>query len=58
MISKACYKPHTIFFSLPVRILRIDTVEIKLLSSLSPRKKYIYLDEQFIRLVEIPFYVI
>ena len=54
MISKACYKPHTIFLSLPVKdCLCIDIVEINFLIHCRNEKKYL-----LIRLVEIPFYVI
>ena len=57
MISKACYKPHTIFLPLPVKdCLCIDIVEINFLIHCRNEKKYLH--EQFIRLVEIPFYVI
>ena len=57
MISKASYKPHTIFLSLPVNdCLCIGIVEIKILNSLSQSKKK--LREQFICLVEIRFYAL
>ena len=51
MISKACYKRHTIFPLLPVKdCLCIDIVEIKSEIIVVVNKK---LCEQFIRLAEI-----
>ena len=55
MISKACYKPQTIFISISVKdCLFIDIAEIKFLSLLSKWEKKIFART----LVEIPFYVI
>ena len=56
MISEACYKPHAIFALLLVKdCIGIEIVEIKCLNSLSRWKKK-KLREQFIQIVEAPFY--
>ena len=54
MISKACYKPHTIFLLHPVKdsYLCIDIKEIIYIYI------YIYLYKQFILVVDLPFYLV
>ena len=55
MISKACFKSHTLFLSLPVKdCLCIDIAEIRFLSSVHFAVKKNLL-EQFIRLVQTLF---
>ena len=56
IISKACYKPHTIFYSLPVKDSLVYT-SWKLLVAVHCRSGKNNLCEQFIRLMEIPLYV-
>ena len=58
MISKACYKPHIIFFHFQLTVqdfLPIDTVKIIALKNIVPVSKKNYLCKLFICLVEIPF---
>ena len=57
MIFKACYKPHTIFLSLPIKdCLCIESHKLSFCVYCCSEKKYLH--EQFICLLEIPFYVI
>ena len=59
MISKTCYKPHNIFIWLPIKdSLCIDIVLLKLTFCVHCRSEKKHLREQFISLVQIPFYVI